>query len=118
MYFTSKLRFFPGVPAVGGYFHLLNDPAAGPSQAGDLVDTGTWQLLSAGGGRDDGFRSPTEIESSSLRISGDVTVIVVRHVILVHHFHAPQPLGVINPLESGNDQAHRITILGTDGLTI
>src|SRR5215471_19210629 len=61
--FTSKFRFFPGLAAVGGYFHLLNLAVARPSQAGNLVEPGTGQLLSAGRRRDDRFRSPPQVES-------------------------------------------------------
>src|SRR5581483_3911582 len=80
---ASNFGILPRLAAVERYFHLLDCAAAGPRQSADLVNTGAGQLLSARRRSDDGFRTPLQIESCSLRIRRDVAVIVVGHVVLV-----------------------------------
>ena len=118
MYVASNLSVFPGVAVVGGYFHFTNGTSTGPCQSTDLVDAAAGQLLSSGRRRDDGFRSPLESQRGDFRVVRDVPVVVVRHVISVHHFHASQPLGVINSFEAGDDQPHWETILRTQRFAI
>src|SRR5215475_8311989 len=88
VYLASNLSILPGASPISGYFHLTNGSSAGPRQTRDLIGSTAGQLVSSGWKRDHRFRSPLESQRSGLRIVGDVSVVVVGHVVPVNNLHA------------------------------
>src|ERR1700694_2234648 len=80
----SKLSGRPGLPAVDRDVHASNSTRPRPSQASDFVESGAGQLLLSGRKGDDRFRPNLAIESSDTGIGGNMSVIVVGHIVLLH----------------------------------
>src|ERR1019366_673489 len=111
-----ELRVFPRLSAVGGDFHSANCPAARPSQPSDLVKSWSRKLLSARRPCDDGFWPHLKLEPARLAVESQAGVLGAfqhSHVGLVYELDSPQPLHVVDTLPTRNNQAQRITLLGT-----
>src|SRR5215472_5191125 len=88
VYLAPNLSVLPGASAIGGNLHLTNGSSAGPRQTRNLIGPTAGQLVSSGRKRDHRFRPPLESQRGGLRIVGDVSVVVVGHVVPVHNLHA------------------------------
>src|SRR5579872_1279894 len=118
MYGSQNLGIFPGLATIGGYFHSTNGTAAGPSQARDLVKSGSGELLSPRRKGDDRFRPPLKGHRGNFRIIRDVPVVVIGHAISVHYLDSPQPLSVIHTFKTGNHEPQWETLLRAQRLAI
>src|ERR1700686_893081 len=99
----SKLSRRPGLPAVDRDVHASNSTRPRPSQASDFIESGARQLLLPGRKSDDRFRPNLAIESSDTGIGGNMSVIVVGHIVFVPHLDPPQILNVMNSFIAGYD---------------
>src|SRR5207344_2288380 len=97
-----ELGAVPLLSAIGGYFHGLDGAAAGPRQPADLVESGAGQPLCAGRVRDDRLGSDLFAERKLLVLRTQMPEFVVVHVEPVGDLDAPQILGVVDALESGD----------------
>src|SRR6202521_5118324 len=113
-----KLGVLPTPAAVGGYFHLANGAATGPSQATDLVESRAGQLLSRGRKGDDRFASNLDRQRDDFRVFLKMPIVVIGHVVAVHHLDSPQILRLIDSFEAGNHQPQWETLLRTHWLAI
>src|SRR6185295_4276114 len=98
---SLNLSVVPAPATVGGYFHLLDGSPTGPSQAANLVESATGQLVSGRRKSDDRFGPDLILQRSDFRLVIHMPEVVVVHVVPVHHLDSPQILGVKNSLEAG-----------------
>src|SRR5712691_7251454 len=116
-----KLSVFPSPAAVGRYFDAPDGGPAGPSQTGNLVESGSGQLLSSGRPGDHRFRSVLGLKPARFAVQSQAGVpggFHHRHVGLVHHFDPPQPFHITDALPAGDHQPQRIALLGTQRLAV
>ena len=104
MHRPANLGFFPGLAPIGRYFHLPNRTPAGPSQAGDLVETMTWQPLSPEGKVITDL-GPTGRSARQFSDRWRCTHNRCKSCNTGPRLDSPQPLGVIDPLKAWNEQS-------------
>src|SRR3984893_1302597 len=114
----SKLSGRPGPAAVDRDVHASNSTRPRPSQDRDFIESGAGQLLLPGRKGNDRFRPNLAIESSDTGIGGNMSVIVVGHIVFLHHLDSPQILDVVNSFIAGYDQPKREALLRTHCLAI
>src|SRR6186997_865326 len=92
--------FLPALAAIDGYFYLADRAPARPRQPGNLVITGSGQLLSRRGARDHRLRRPHETVPARFVVQvrtrdAVVHALIPRHVGAIHHHDSPEPLDAV-----------------------
>src|SRR6266571_4617995 len=113
-----ELGAVPLLSAIGGYFHGLDGAASGPGEPADLIESGARQPLCAGRVRDDRLGPDLFAERKFFVLRTEMPEFVVVHVKPVDELDAPQKLGVVDALESGNHDAHWKPLLWPQGLAV
>ncbi len=120
-FLSGKRRVGPGRTAVGGDFDAADAPRAAPGDAGDLVEPGARQFH---GGRGLGdHRLHAHLESELQRAPVGLQVRVLGSFVLgvgglFGGLDPTQPLHVHVAFKAGEQQPHRVTLLGAQALTV